>query len=133
MDPIRRPTRIFISALAMCQLIYLAAGDVHDEDIVVAGIEAARPGEGDVLAVGVPGGVDRFALSVGEAADVGAVHTHAIDLRKASAIGDEYHFRAGFGVYLRFDIDRPGVRNAAQAAAIDVDRVNLGGLTRGGG
>src|SRR5215471_9371737 len=125
MHAIRRPPRIFVAAHPFRQLNGLALDDVHDEDVEISRLIAARPGEGDELAVGAPGRIGDVAFSGGEHLGSAAVEVHAPELLTAGAAGDEKDFVAGFWIHSRRDFDEAVARDALKVAAVHVSDTDL--------
>src|SRR5207249_8685111 len=85
-----------VPAVVLTDLLEIAAVRVHDEDA------AATPhgtAEGDLFAVGRPGGGATAVGALGQLFDVAAVGIHDIDVHGAVAIGSEGDF---------FAVRRPG-------------------------
>ena len=125
MNAIRRPTRIFVSPRAMGQLHDVAAGDIHDEDIEVSWFKSTSPGKRNVLAIRIPRGIHGVALAGGQTLHVCSINIHSIYLRSAAAPGDKHKIVAGLRIHLRLHVQRAGMSDPLQIAAVQIGLENL--------
>src|ERR1035441_7812545 len=104
------------------------AGDVHDVDILTAGIAGpvlAVPTEGEELAIGSPGGGYGIP-AVGQALNVGAVLVHGVDLRLPGAPADPGQLRVGARIPGGRDVGPAEVGEPAQIGAACVGDPDFG-------
>src|SRR6202051_3566407 len=125
MDAIGRPARIFISSRAMGKLHEVSSRNVHDENVKVSWFESTSPRKRNMLAVGTPRGIHRIAFRRGQTRHICSIYIHSIYLRRAPASRDKHDVIAGLGIHLAFHFQGYGMRNAAQAAAVEIGLVNL--------
>src|SRR5271157_4124863 len=119
---VRGPGGVVVASGFVGNLKPALAGDVHDVDILTAGVARpvlAVPTEGDELAVGSPGGRDSIA-AVCQALDVGAVLIHDVDLRLPGAPADPGQLRVGVRIPGGREVGTTEVGEPAQIGAARV-------------
>src|SRR5258708_20750611 len=57
MHAIGRPTRIFVPSFVTGQLHDLSRRNIHNKNVVIAGLESSRPDKHNILPARVPGGL----------------------------------------------------------------------------
>src|SRR5262249_12563788 len=98
------------------------AVSVHDEAVLLVGLQDAGPG--DLRVVGTPGRLDVLERAGGQLADVGAVHVHGEDVQVAGA-GRRPGDPAAVVREDRLHVEAAAERQPADVAAVDVHQVQV--------
>ncbi len=125
MTAVGRPTGAFVAADVARKFDNLPRGNVHHVDVVV--IAGPAPTEGQKLAVGRPGRVDKVAL-VGKIQIDGAsaIGVHQVKLWNSRTVADECDGLSGLRIPNGRSAGAVGEGEALEAAAAGAYRVKLG-------